>query len=127
VSQTRGVFSSFLNCLANVNSLLIFKIKMIHIKSLPLQNYTRQLEKAVIIFGTPTCKACKAVTDIVVPLLEKVYADVGFLFLDGDKFSDIADYYNIDYYPTLIYFEQGIEKNRLVSTSIKEIENAFFK
>lgn len=100
---------------------------MIHVKSLPLQNYTRQLEKAVIIFGSPTCTACKKVTAIIVPLLEKVYTNVEFLFLDGDKFSGTADYYNINYYPTLIYFEHGVEKNRLVSTSIKEIENAFFK
>jgi thioredoxin 1 len=100
---------------------------MIHIKSLPLQNYTRQLEKVVIIFGSQTCDACKKLTTIIIPLLEKVHTDVEFLFLDGDKFNGIADYYQIDYYPTLIYFEQGIEKNRLVSTSIKEIEKTFFK
>jgi thioredoxin-like negative regulator of GroEL len=100
---------------------------MIIIKSLPLQNYTRQLDKAVIIFGSPTCEACKNLTSIIVPLLEKVHTDVTFLFLDGDKFSGIADFYKIEYYPTLVYFEQGIEKRRIQSNSIKKIENILFK
>jgi thiol-disulfide isomerase/thioredoxin len=100
---------------------------MITIKSLPIQNYTKQLDKAIIIFGTPTCSACKKITTIIVPLLEKVYTDITFLFLDGDRFTDTADYYDIEYYPTLIYFEQGIEKKRIQSTSIKEIEKTLFK
>jgi thiol-disulfide isomerase/thioredoxin len=100
---------------------------MIAIKSLPISNYIKQLDKAVIIFGSPTCEACRALTTIIVPLLEKVYTEVAFLFLDGDKFSGTADYYNIEYYPTLVYFEQGIEKKRIQSSSIKEIEKAFFK
>jgi thiol-disulfide isomerase/thioredoxin len=100
---------------------------MVTIKSLPLQNYTKQLDKAVIIFGSPECKACKAVTGIIVPILEKVYPEITFLFLDGDKFSGIADYYKIEYYPTLVYFEQGVETKRIQSSSIKEIETALFK
>ena len=100
---------------------------MITIKSFPLQNYTRQVEKAVVIFGSPTCSACKRVTEIVVPLLEPVYTDVEFMFLDGNKFEGTADYYIIEYYPTLVYFEKGVEKKRIQSTNIKEIESALFK
>jgi len=100
---------------------------MIAIKSLPISNYIKQLDTAVIIFGSPTCKACRALTTIIVPLLEKVYTEVTFLFLDGDRFSGTADYYKVEYYPTLVYFEQGIEKKRIQSSSIKEIEKVFFK
>jgi thioredoxin 1 len=100
---------------------------MITIKSFPLQNYTRQVEKAVVIFGSPTCSACKRVTGIVVPLLEQVYTDVEFMFLDGDKFESTADYYDIEYYPTLVYFVGGKEKERVQSTNIKEIEKTLFK
>lgn len=100
---------------------------MITIKSFPLQNYTRQVEKAVVIFGSYTCSACRTVTEVVVPLLEQVHTDVEFMFLDGDRFESTADYYNIEYYPTLVYFVGGKEKERVQSTNILEIEKALFK
>jgi len=100
---------------------------MITIKSFPLQNYTRQVDKAVVIFGSPTCTACKRVTEVVIPLLEQVHTDVEFMFLDGDKFEGTADYYDVEYYPTLVYFVKGIEKERIQSTNIKEIESKLFK
>ena len=99
---------------------------MITVKSFPLKNYTRQFDKAVVVFGSPTCPACKKATEIIVPLLEQVHMDVEFMFLDGDKFEGTADYYNIEYYPTLVYFENGEEKKRIQSTNIKEIEKALF-
>jgi thiol-disulfide isomerase/thioredoxin len=76
---------------------------MITVKSSPLKNYVRQFDKSVVIFGSPTCSACKKVTEIVIPLLEQVHTDVEFMFMDGDKFEGTADYYNIEYYPTLVY------------------------
>jgi len=100
---------------------------MITIKSFPLQNYTRQVDKAVVVFGSPTCTACKRVTEVVIPLLEQVHTDVEFMFLDGDKFEGTADYYDVEYYPTLVYFVKGIEKERIQSTNIKEIESKLFK
>jgi thiol-disulfide isomerase/thioredoxin len=100
---------------------------MIHVKSFPLQNYTRQVEKAVVIFGSYTCSACRTVTEVVVPLLEQVHTDVEFMFLDGNKFEGTADYYNIQHYPTLVYFEGGEEKKRIQSNNIKEIEKILFK
>jgi len=100
---------------------------MITIKSSPLQNYTRQVDKAVVIFGSYTCSACRTVTEVVIPLLEQVHTDVEFMFLDGNKFEGTADYYNIEYYPTLVYFENGVEKKRIQSNNIKEIEKTLFK
>ena len=100
---------------------------MITIKSFPLQNYTRQVEKAVVVFGSPTCPACKKLNEIIVPLLEQVHTDVEFMFLDGDRFESTADYYDIEYYPTLVYFVGGKEKERVQSTNIKEIEKTLFK
>lgn len=100
---------------------------MVHIKSITGFNKVIKLEKTVIVFGSLNCNACKKVTEIVVPLLKKVYEDVNFIFVDSDKFSDLADQYTIKYYPTLLYFKKGEMEKRLVSTSIKEIENAFFK
>jgi len=100
---------------------------MITIKSFPLQNYTRQVDKAVVIFGSYTCSSCRTVTEVVIPLLEQVHTDVEFMFLDGNKFEGTADYYNIEYYPTLVYFKNGVEKKRIQSNNIKEIEKTLFK
>ena len=100
---------------------------MITIKSFPLQNYIRQVEKAVVVFGSPTCPACKKLNEIIVPLLEQVHTDVEFMFLDGDRFESTADYYDIEFYPTLVYFVGGKEKERVQSTNIKEIESKLFK
>jgi thiol-disulfide isomerase/thioredoxin len=100
---------------------------MITIKSFPLQNYIRQVEKAVVVFGSPTCPACKKLNEIIVPLLEQVHTDVEFMFLDGDRFESTADYYDIEFYPTLVYFVSGKEKERVQSTNIKEIESKLFK
>ena len=99
---------------------------MITVKSSPLKNYTRQFDKSVVVFGFVTCSACKKVTEIIVPLLEQVDTDVEFMFMDGDKFEGTADYYNIEYYPTMVLFENGVEKKRIQSTNIKEIEKALF-
>ena len=99
---------------------------MITVKSSPLKNYTRQFDKSVVVFGSLTCSACKKATEIIVPLLEQVHTDVEFMFLDGDKFEGTADYYNIEYYPTMVLFENGVEKKRIQSTNIKEIEKALF-
>jgi hypothetical protein len=49
------------------------------------------------------------------------------MFLDGDEFVGTADYYNIEFYPTLLYFEYGEEVRRIQSTNIKEIEKTLFK
>lgn len=100
---------------------------MVTIKSTPLKNYIRQFDKVVVVFGSYTCSACKKVNGIIIPLLESAHPDVEFMFLDGDGFVGSADYYKIEYYPTLVYFEYGEEVNRIQSTNIKEIESALFK
>lgn len=100
---------------------------MVTIKSTPLKNYVRQFDKAVVVFGSYTCSACKKLTEILIPLLELAHTDTEFMFLDGDGFVGTADYYKIEYYPTLVCFEHGEEVSRIQSTNIKEIESALFK
>ena len=100
---------------------------MVTIKSTPLKNYVRQFDKTVVVFGSYTCSACKKLTEILIPLLELAHTDTEFMFLDGDGFVGTADYYKIEYYPTLVCFEHGEEVSRIQSTNIKEIESALFK
>jgi thiol-disulfide isomerase/thioredoxin len=100
---------------------------MTNIKSTPILNYTQQFNKSVVIFGSYFCEACKQVTSIFVPVFEKVYTDIEFMFIDCNKFENEADLYNINQFPTLIYFENGVEVKRICSGSIKEITNYLFK
>jgi thiol-disulfide isomerase/thioredoxin len=101
---------------------------MIHVKSGLLLDYlSSSAWKTVVVFGSPTCPACKKTIDIVVPLLEQAHPDIEFYFLDGDKFPNPADLFIIEYYPTLVYFEGGEEKKRIQSSNILEIEKALFK
>ena len=101
---------------------------MINIKSGLLLEYLKNSAwKTVVMFGAPTCSACKKTTDIVVPLIEQVHTDTEFYFLDGDRFPKIADMFEIEYYPTFVYFEGGEEKKRIQSSNIKEIDSTLFK
>jgi thiol-disulfide isomerase/thioredoxin len=100
---------------------------MINIKSTPIIPYIKPFNKVVVIFGTYSCMTCKKVTSIFVPLFEKVYTDIEFMFIDCNIFEDEADLYGINYYPTLIYFENGVEIKRICSGSIKEIDRHLFK
>jgi thioredoxin-like negative regulator of GroEL len=100
---------------------------MITIKSIPLKNYTKQFDKSVVVFGSHTCSACQKLAEVVVPLLEIAHTDTEFMFLDCEEFVGTADYFNIKFYPTLVYFENGEEIKRIQSTHIKEIEKALFK
>lgn len=100
---------------------------MITIKSTPISPYIIPFNKTVVIFGILSCGACKKVTSVFVPLFEKAYTDIEFMFLDCNRFEEEADLYNIEQYPTLVYFENGNEVKRICSNSIKEIDNYLFK
>jgi thiol-disulfide isomerase/thioredoxin len=102
---------------------------MVDIKTEPLINYLvpNLYEKIIVVFGNRTCTACKKVTSIFIPLFELAYDDILFYFLDADKFSKTADEFKIEFYPTLVLFENGVETKRIISTSITEITNHLLK
>lgn len=84
---------------------------MITLKSDNLAYYISVLPKEVLlIFASPTCPLCREM----VPQIEKQLGDqIEILYIDGDKWENIADQYDIDYYPTLILLENGKEINRI--------------
>jgi thiol-disulfide isomerase/thioredoxin len=102
-------------------------IKMVYIKNEIGFKYAINLPKVVIIFGSITCEACKKVIKIFLPILKQNYENISFIFVDGDKFPTLADEYNIEYYPTFIYFENSKIKRRTGATNIKDIDKDLFQ
>jgi thioredoxin-like negative regulator of GroEL len=94
---------------------------MITLKSSNLEYYLSVLPSEVLlIFASPTCPLCREM----VPQIEKQLGDqIEILYIDGDKWENIADQYNIDYYPTLILLEEGKEINRIDRVNSKNIKN----
>ena len=98
---------------------------MITLKSNNLQSYLEALpSKILLIFASPTCPACK----IVVPQVEKQGGDqMEILYIDGVKWEDIADEYNIEWYPTLILLKEGKEIKSINKITPKHIKKKLKK
>jgi len=92
---------------------------MITLKSNNLLNYLEALpSKVLLIFASPTCPACQ----VVVPQVEKQVGDqISILYIDGDKWEEIADEYDIEFYPTLILLNEGKEIKRINRVTTKII------
>ena len=92
---------------------------MITLKSNNLLKYLEALpSKVLLIFASPTCPACQ----VVVPQVEKQVGDqISILYIDGDKWEEIADEYDIEFYPTLILLNEGKEIKRINRVTTKII------
>ena len=96
---------------------------MIILKSENLDYYLSVLPpKVLLIFASPTCPACK----VVVPQVEKQVGDqMEILYIDGDKWSNIADQYDIKWYPTLILLEDKKEIKRIEKVKEDKLKQIF--
>ncbi|WP_088102119.1 thioredoxin family protein [Halalkalibacter urbisdiaboli] len=83
-----------------------------------------QGDDVTVYFYSSTCPYCKEATPRLVPLAEEVGVDlVQYNVLEFEAgWSD----YNIDSTPTLIHFENGEEKERIVGAASNEEYTAFF-
>lgn len=82
-------------------------------------------EDVVVYFYSPVCIYCVETTPILVPLAEELGIDVKMLNLY--EFQDQQKKYNIQGTPTLIYFANGKEVDRVYGKQTKEIFSAFFE
>ena len=105
---------SFIHC-----PILISIYTMIHLKSDNLKKYLSILPKRVmLIFGSPQCNACKQT----IPQIKGQFGDkISLLYINGDQWEEIADDYDIKFYPTLIIVENGKEKKRIEKDHIEQL------
>jgi thioredoxin 1 len=71
-------------------------------------------EDAVVYFFSPTCPHCQEATPVLMPIADDENVDV--LQYNLLEFEQGWEDYKIEYTPTLIYFEGGAEKGRLVGS-----------
>jgi thioredoxin 1 len=68
-------------------------------------------ESFFIYFFRPTCPHCAVTTPKLIPLAKQY--NVRIEKLDGDKYGEDLDQYNIDGFPTVVFYEKGVEVERV--------------
>lgn len=81
-------------------------------------------EDMVVYFFSPTCPHCRATTPYLVPLAKEMGVDLKKLNLL--EFEAAWMEYGIEGTPTVVYFEDGKEVDRVNGAKSKEIFRAFF-
>lgn len=81
--------------------------------------------KAVVDFYATWCGPCKMFG----PIFEELSSDYDFNFIkvDVDKNSDIARKYGVMSIPTIILFENGVEKKKIIGFMSKDDFIEFLK
>lgn len=88
-----------------------------------LQEKLENGEDAVVYFYSPTCPHCQETTPVLMPIADDENVDV--LQYNLLEFEQGWTDYKIEYTPTLIYFENGAEKDRLVGSQPESEWTAF--
>lgn len=79
------------------------------------------------VFGymfSPTCEHCKAFTPKLMPIAKEL--DIQINQLNVLEYQNAWTTYAVEHTPTLIYFENGEEVNRLVGNADEETVRQFF-
>ena len=92
-------------------------------------NFAELLEKAqkpvVVDFWAPWCGPCRMLTPELVSVAEELEGSVDIVKVNVDDFADIAsEQYKVMSVPTVVFFQNGKEKDRLLGyrpkASLKE-------
>lgn len=90
-----------------------------------LQKKLEEGEDVTVYFYSPTCPHCAETTPKLMPLAKEQNVDIQqFNLLE---FEDGWNEYQIEYTPTLVHFENGKEKARIVGGQPPEKYKQFFK
>lgn len=93
---------------------------MLTIKSDLILSYLQRIDKTLLMVGSEGCIACKKLKPQIHDIQDK-YPDITFVYMEGNKYTESSDYLDITHFPTLIYFEGVIEKNRMIGSDINKI------
>ncbi|WP_046175440.1 thioredoxin family protein [Domibacillus indicus] len=88
-----------------------------------LQKKLENGEDAVVYFYSPTCPHCQETTPVLMPIADDENVEV--LQYNLLEFEQGWNDYGIEYTPTLVYFENGTEKDRLVGSQEEAVWKTF--
>ena len=77
-------------------------------------NKLAQRGKCVVDFSATWCGPCQMLAPVLSKVSDKYAEDVKFYNIDTDENSEIAAGFEITGVPTMIFFEYGHEKDRMV-------------
>lgn len=89
-----------------------------------LQNKLDQQKDLVVYFYSPECLHCQEVTPIIVPMTEKLEIDM--MKVNILAYKEAIREFNITGTPTIVYYENGEEFNRVVGSQNKKTFKDFF-
>jgi len=81
------------------------------------QQIQDELETGVslVFFYSPSCSICNKQRPIITDIIEDSDLDkVSFLQVNNDKHSNVAQFYEVNGHPVILFFKDGDEKNRLL-------------
>lgn len=90
-----------------------------------LEEKLKNKEDVTVYFYSPTCFYCQNTTPVLVPLAEEL--DVEMKKLNLLEFDDKSGTYGIESTPTLVYYENGKEVDRVNGEQPEEMFRAFFE
>ncbi|ADU31247.1 thioredoxin family protein [Evansella cellulosilytica] len=82
-------------------------------------------ETVTVYFYSPTCEYCNEATPVLVPLAEQLGVDV--VLFNLLEFNHGFNDYNIDYTPTLVHYENGVEVSRKVGLFNEAAYEQFYR
>lgn len=82
-------------------------------------------ESQTVYFFSPTCSYCRMTTPIVVPLAEDLGIDLKLFNLL--EFESYKTTYDIQYTPTIVHYENGEEKARIVGYDEEDVFKKWFE
>ena len=78
-----------------------------------LKKYVKANPNAKIGFASKNCPACDRCND---------FGKVADKIVDGDQNMNLLKEYGIEYYPTIVIFKNGKEKERIIGCDVKKLK-----
>jgi thiol-disulfide isomerase/thioredoxin len=98
---------------------------MIILKSDLINNYLKINNDIIVVFGSNNCKYCNELKPKLYELSQQ-HPEKEIIYVDGDKFPNSADLYDVEEYPTVIHFINQSAKERFITNNINKIKKIWF-